>query len=566
MGIVLVDGQEVEIGDRERLNGIQAAARVGIDIPYYCWHPGLTVVASCRMCLVESGTRNAETGAITMVPKLVPACQTPAKDGTVFVTTSENVRKNRAQVEESLLIDHPIDCPICDKAGECLLQDYHFEHGQERRRTDIRPFTSRRRELGPTVTLFVDRCVMCSRCVRFAREISGTRELMVINRGNHEEIDVVPGYPLDNKMSGNVVDLCPVGALGDKDFLYKQRVWFLKNHAGVCAGCSTGCSIEVEENQDTVYRLKPRENPFVNKWWMCDEGRYGFHHVHSPKRLVEPRRRDGAGFVNVEWSDLAGQLDAAVQKALQDVPKGAPKKPGRLAAVISPHLTVEEAYLLASLARRYDPEARLAMGPVPVVVEDEKFPGLTIRAEKCPNRRGVEAVLRRLAGGVTMFDELLEQLDAEPAAAVWASGGYPRPWIDEPTAARLAAAAGLLIVQDMFDSPLWQRAAWQLPGGSFAERAGSYVNFAERLQSFDWAIRPPAGAWVEGPVYWRLLGRAGLYNPRRVLSEVAAEIVYVAVDGTPIPAVGIDLNINFLANGNGAENGAAAYKTQNAAV
>jgi len=559
MGIVIVDGRKVEIGEHERLNGIQAAARVGIDIPYYCWHPGLTVVASCRMCLVESGTRNAETGAITMVPKLIPACQTPAKDGTVFVTDSENVRKNRAQVEESLLLDHPIDCPICDKAGECLLQDYHFAHGQDRRRTDIRPFTSRRRELGPTVTLFVDRCVMCSRCVRFAREISGTRELMVINRGSHEEIDVVPGYPLDNKMSGNVVDLCPVGALGDKDFLYKQRVWFMKNHAGVCAGCSTGCSIEVEENQDTVYRLKPRENPFVNKWWMCDEGRYGFHHVHSPNRLVEPRRREGAAFVNVEWSDVAGQLDAALQAAL--------KKGSRLAAVISPHLTVEEAYLLVRLAQRYDPQARLALGPVPVVGEDEKFPGLTIRAEKCPNRRGVEAVLRRLAGSVTTFDELLDQLDAEPAAAVWVSGGYPRPWIDDTAAERLAASAGLLIVQDLFDSPLWQRAAWQLPGGSFAERAGSYVNRADRLQSFDWAIRPPAGVWVEGPLYWRLLGRAGLYNPRAVLSEVAAEIMYFSAACNPIPDVGIDLKINLLADGNGAGNGSAASeKPQNAAV
>ena len=154
-------------------------------------------------------------------------------------------------VEEDLLIDHPIDCPICDKAGECRLQDYHFEHGQNERRADIRPFTSRRREMGDTVTLFVDRCVMCSRCVRFTREITGTNELMVINRGSHEEIDVFPGYPLDNKLSGNVVDLCPVGALGDKDFLYQQRVWFMKRHDGVCTGCSTGCSIGSRKTRTT---------------------------------------------------------------------------------------------------------------------------------------------------------------------------------------------------------------------------------------------------------------------------------------------------------------------------
>ena len=148
MGIVLIDGQEVEVGDHERLNGIQAARRAGVEIPYYCWHPGLTVVASCRMCLVETGSKHPETGAITMIPKLSPACQTPAKPGTVFVTNSEKVKRSRARVEEDLLIDHPIDCPICDKAGECLLQDYHFKYGQSQRRADIRPFTSRRRELG----------------------------------------------------------------------------------------------------------------------------------------------------------------------------------------------------------------------------------------------------------------------------------------------------------------------------------------------------------------------------------------------------------------------------------
>ena len=218
MPTVIVDGKEIKLRADERLNGIQAAERAGIEIPYYCWHPGLSVVASCRMCLVETGTRNAETGAITMVPKLVPACQTPATDGTVFVTNSEKVKQSRAMVEEDLLIRHPIDCPICDKAGECLLQDYHFEYGQAERRADIRPFTSRRRDMGDTVTLFVDRCVMCTRCVRFTREISGTSELMVINRGNREEIDVMPGFPLENKMSGNVVDLCPVGRWGTRTF------------------------------------------------------------------------------------------------------------------------------------------------------------------------------------------------------------------------------------------------------------------------------------------------------------------------------------------------------------
>ena len=534
MATVIIDGTEIEIPDEERLNGIQAAARVGVEVPHYCWHTGLSVVASCRMCLVETGRRDAETGKVSMVPKLVPACQTPATDGTVFVTDSDKVRQARAMVEEDLLIRHPIDCPICDKAGECHLQDYHFEHGQKERRADLKPFTSRRRELGDTVTLFVDRCVMCSRCVRFCREITGTSELMVANRGAHEEIDVFPGYPLDNKLSGNVVDLCPVGALGDVDFLYKQRVWFMKSHANVCAGCSTGCSIQVEENQDQVYRLKPRENPHVNQWWMCDEGRYGWKHVHDERRLTEPRRLENGELVNVEWSQLPNMLDGALRRA------------GHLAAVISPHLTVEEAYLLATYVRSIDETALLAVGPIPASGDDETFPsGFTIRAEKCPNRRGVHEVVARLAGHLLSWEDFLERLADEELGGVWISGGYKTDWNDEAAAAQFADVP-LLIVQDTFASPLYDQADYQLPGATFAEREGSYVNHADRLQSFAWAVRPPAGVMTEGQLYWRLLKRGGMYRGREVLAEVAREIGYFAAAVDEIPAVGMDMKVNLL--------------------
>lgn len=536
MPTVIVNGEEIEIGEDERLNGIQVAARAGEEVPHYCWHPGLTVVASCRMCLVETGRRDAETGEISMMPKLVPGCQTPASDNTVFVTNSEKVKNARAMVEEDLLIRHPIDCPICDKAGECSLQDYHFEHGREERRADLKPFTSRRRPLGDTVTLFVDRCVMCTRCVRFSREISGDAELMVVNRGAHEEIDVFPGYPLDNKMSGNVVDLCPVGALGDKDFLYKQRVWFMKSRPNVCAGCSTGCSINVEENQDRVYRIKPRENPHVNQWWICDEGRYGWKHVHDPNRNAQPKRRGDNGYEDVEWSALTSELDDKLRASK------------RIAVVLSPHLTIEAAYLLASYAREIDPEAKLVLGHVPTQGEDESFPsGFTIRAEKCPNRKGIEEIIVGIAKELVTWDDFVSQLGEASFDAVWITGGYKTDWNDESVAEAFANVP-LLIVQDTIPSPLWDRATYQLPAATFAERDGGYVNHADRLQCFGWAIRPPAGVMPEGQLFWRLMEKPGLYNSQAVRDELTRQIGYfAAAAGVDCGEHGIDLKVNQLA-------------------
>jgi NADH-quinone oxidoreductase subunit G len=536
MAVVIVDGHEIQLQDNERLNGIQVAARVGIEIPHYCWHPGLTVVASCRMCLVEVGRRDAQTGKITMQPKLSPACQTPATDGTVFVTNSQKVAEARARVEEGLLIRHPIDCPICDKAGECLLQDYHFRYGQDARRADLKPFTSRRRELGETVTLFVDRCVMCSRCVRFCREIAGTSELLVAHRGAHEEIDVFPGAPLANKLAGNVVDLCPVGALGDRDFLYQQRVWFLQGQAHVCANCSKGCSIRVDQNQDRIYRVKPRTNPHVNRWWICDEGRYGWKHVHDPRRLTKCQRRTGNELQVSESSPLLAELDARLRRS------------HKLAAVVSPHLTVEEAYLLCRYVRDIDPEAALVLGPVPQVGEDQTYAGqFTIRAEKCPNRRGVEELIAGIAGKLVTWEQFLPRLPDERWDAVWVSGGYLGEWNDTATAEQFASV-GTLVVQDLFSSPLLRRADYQLPGAAAYEREGSYVNRADWIQSFSWAIRPPAGVLTEGQVYWRLRKGSGLFPARRVLDEVSHAILYFRAADRPIPELGLDLKVNLLAS------------------
>jgi NADH-quinone oxidoreductase subunit G len=600
---MLIDNHEIEIPAGRRFNGIEAAKLAGVEIPHYCWHPALSVVGSCRMCLVEVGSRDPKTGKITMQQKLVPACNTIVADNMVLVTNSEKVARARAMVEEGLLLRHPIDCPICDKAGECLLQDYHFLYGQGERRADLRPFTSRRRDLGD-VTLFVDRCVLCSRCVRFAAEITGTNELMFTGRGAREEIDAVAGFPLNNNLSGNVVDLCPVGALCDKDFLYKQRVWFMRRHRGVCTGCSTGCSIWIEENQDRIYRIKPRENPFINRWWICNFGRYDYPHVHDTRRLTCPTRsaavsaakggqdaRDcsrvhdprqlecparsaavSAAEGGQDASDCphvhdARQLECPTRSAAVSAAEGgqdarAPAtdwtrllrelcdefgKAGRLAAVVSPFLTVEEAYLLCQFIRRLDAEALLVLGPVSVMGEDERFPGgFTIRAEKCPNRRGVEEIVAHFAHRPTTFDEFLSELDAGTVEGVWVSGGYKHEWIGQATASRFERLK-LLVVQDLFPSPLSDRAHYVLPGAAYAEREGSYVNYADRLQSAPRAIRPPAGVRTEGSLLWELLGRKGLYNSRAVLDEIAREITYFSAIVGPVPETGVDLRGNLLA-------------------
>src|SRR5437773_7554632 len=379
MPTVFVNDTPVEIGTG-KLNCIQAANLVGVFIPHYCWHEALSVVASCRMCLVEVGERKPD-GTIAMQSKVVPGCQTPVKDGTVIVTgdydrrdpsvqvlnypadylkggkPGERAKKAQADTLEGLLINHPLDCPVCDKAGECLLQDFSYQYGRsESRMVDVKNTPPHKPGLSSKITLFTDRCIMCTRCVRFTREISGTAELLVVGRGNHEEIDTFPGRPLENKLAGNVVDLCPVGALGSKDFLYKQRVWYLKSTDGVCSRCSTGCSVYVDSNKDIVYRLRPRYNPEAQGHFMCDEGRYGYHFANSGERFVRPAVKAEGRFRPAAWAQVTPQLK-------QELGAAVGRDPGGVVAVLSPFLTAEEAFLLATFFKGLSADVRLALGP-----------------------------------------------------------------------------------------------------------------------------------------------------------------------------------------------------------
>ncbi|RIK76575.1 MAG: ferredoxin [Planctomycetota bacterium] len=525
MPTAFVNNQEIELKEGERLNCIQAAQRIGFEIPHYCWHPALSVVASCRMCLVEVGERKPD-GTVVMQPKLVPGCQTPVKEGTVVVADSPKVKAAQQATLEYLLLNHPLDCPTCDQAGECGLQDYSYKYGRGYSRLqepkNIKPDKD---HIGDQITLFTDRCIMCTRCVRFTREYSGTSELQVVARGSDEEIDVFPGRPCNNLLAGNVVDLCPVGALCSKDFLYKQRVWWLKEARSVCPNCSTGCSIQVEQNDDRVYRLKPRTNPMSQGHFMCDEGRFGWKYIHVENRLTFPVRRKNGQIRTRDWDDVIPSLQKALAKA-------AARAPEKCAAIFSPWMTCEEAYMLASFLRSLSPKFRLALGPVRVTGQDDTYPKdfygrplepvrFTIHAEKCPNHRGVSMVLEHFGAAATMGD-VLAQAEAG-LEAVYAVGGDPQGWLDEAQAAALAKAQ-LTVVQDILPSPLSEQADYVLTGGSFAERDGTFVNYKGLAQEIHRAIRSPDGARPDGRILWELSGRRGLYSVAAIRKEMAEKV------------------------------------------
>jgi NADH-quinone oxidoreductase subunit G len=544
---VIVNDIEVDADPKD--NCILAARKAGVEIPHYCWHEALSVVASCRMCLVEVGEKKPD-GTVAMGPKLVPGCQTPIKDGTVIKTDTQKVKTSQALTLELLLLNHPLDCSICDQAGECYLQDYTYKFGKAQSRLD-EPKIQRedKYHIGEQIALFTDRCVMCTRCVRFTREVSGTAELQVVARGSHEEIDVFPETPCDNKLAGNVVDLCPVGALCSKDFLYKKRVWWLKSADSVCTGCSTGCSIHIDQNEDKVYRLRPRANPLAQGHFMCDEGRIGFKYISDERRLTKPRvseaialsrktsgsKAGGLGDLDFSdpWTDILEVTRTKIKEAIKTDARG-------FVGVLSPFMTIEEAYLLASYLKQLDARVRLVLGPVPMVGTDDMYPKgpkgeapeagkvkFTIRAEKCPNRLGVEAVLRHFEGQVISVAQVAAKADATSWYFV---GGYQHGWVDE-SIDRGVGKPSLLIVQDLFPSPLSDRADIVLPSGSFAERDGTYVNHSGLAQAANAAVRPPADTRSDGRILMELTERKGLYNAMAIRKEIGGVIRSLAALG-----------------------------------
>lgn len=473
-----LNGQVVEA--LEGTNLIEAAAEHGVTIPHYCYHPGLSVAGNCRMCLCE--IEGARGPAIACNQKVVPAEKNGGKMLTVRTDTPA-VEKMRQGVQEFLLLNHPIDCPICDQAGECRLQDYYMDYGRYENRSDVAKVQKQKAmDIGPLVVLDQERCILCTRCVRFTDEISKSYELIVAGRGDHSAIELFPGKQLDNPYSGNVVDLCPVGALTSKDFRFKQRVWFMKSTKSVCTGCARGCNVYLDQKDGHVYRYRPRENMAVNRFWLCDEGRLsykGLNEARQSRAVV----RGKALPLPTALTELAGLFAG-------ERPEGA------LCFVGSPFASLEANAALASLAQAVGAPTPFGFAPVPAVAGDD----LLRVADGSPNAKGVallgfdasrDALLKALASGEVQVLVTLADLAQDPELAELLK--------KVPSVVALAA----------WPSATTAMASFILPAATHAEQHGSFVNVDGRVQRFAKAFEPQGDAQAEHLLLGRLQNALG---------------------------------------------------------
>mgnify|MGYP001620096657 CR=1 FL=1 len=478
-----INGREVEVPPGTNL--IEAARKVGVEIPHYCYHPGLSVAGQCRLCMVD----------IEKTPRPTIACNAQAVEGMAVWTETDRVKETRRSIMEFHLINHPLDCPVCDQAGECWLQIYYMKHGlYEPRMTDDKVHKPKAVPLGPHVILDAERCILCSRCVRFCDEITGTGELGIFHRGDHSEVGLFPGRELANTYSGNVVDICPVGALTDRDFRFQVRVWYLDAAKSVCPGCARGCNIDVHVSRRRphhaegrrIARLKPRVNADVNAWWICDAGRYGFTFVDDKTRLVMPSRRDGEAVTDVAWDQAVSAVAAALERTA----------PGEVAVVASAKMANEDLWALRRLLV-YRGIRRVGFRVPPRVQGDED--AFLIKADKNPNSLGAELI--GLEGDVR---ELLTAARAGQVKVLWIFGHdlFESAWPEAAVAEALRGAETVIFTGTSANATS-ERARWVLPAAAWVEREGTYTNFQGRVQRFRQAVEPLGQALAE----WDILGR-----------------------------------------------------------
>jgi NADH-quinone oxidoreductase subunit G len=503
---VNIDGREIAVP--KGTNVIEAARGLGIDVPHYCYHPKLTVVGNCRMCLVEMGmpamdpatkqpVLDPTTGRpkINWMPRPTIACATNASPGLHIRTTTPLVKECQQGVMEFLLINHPLDCPICDQAGECRLQEQATDYGRGYSRyiepKNVKP---KRTALGPRVTLDDERCILCSRCVRFSKEVAKDDVLGFVDRGSHSTLTCYPGRRLENNYSLNTVDICPVGALTSTDFRFKMRVWFLKQTNSLDPETSVGANTVVWSREGVIYRLTPRRNDEVNDTWMADSGRVLYQQVRAADRLVEATV-DGRAALPLAAAARAGELLRA----------------GGVAVVGSGRSTLEEQFLTKKLAAAAGTSAHL-------VSRVGAGDGILVSADRNPNVRGalVTGLIRELPAA--RLDALAAQIDAGAVRTVVAVG-------EDLAAAGLSAAQLAkvsLVYLGTHRNPTSEAATVVLPTLTVFEKSGTFVNQQFRLQKFSAAVPGPAGASDDLAVLAALLGAGAAPGELTALWEVLA--------------------------------------------
>ena len=461
MPFITIDGKQVEFAPGQTI--IQAAFTSGIEIPHFCWHPALSVAGNCRICLVE----------VENLPKLVIACATPASDNMVVFTKSDKVVHARNAVIEFLLINHPLDCPICDEAGECKLQEYSFRFGVGESRFDEKKVhMGKRIELGPNVMLDQERCINCSRCVRFCEEIAGEPQLTFVQRGEEVRIETFPGIKLDNPYSMDVIEICPVGALTSRDFRFKARVWDMSHTDSICTGCSRGCNMNIWVKDNTILRLTPRENLAVNKYWMCDYGRLQtFKHINDVStRINSPMIRPAeGGILNDENYDLVKcEWDDAIARVISELKNYSPDEIGFIASASA---TLEENFAFKRFAEEVICTNNICY--IPNIVEGDED-NILILADKTPNSRGVE-----LLGIKPISKSFIDKIKNKTLKLVY---------IIRDTLSRLEEADELMkdieigIMHLTTAFPSTTKCTVLFPGVSYAEMNGTFVNFRWMVQ------------------------------------------------------------------------------------
>ena len=489
-----IDGREAVV--KPGTNLIEAARAVGVDIPYYCYHKRLSIAANCRMCLVEMS--NAPGG------KLMPACQMTVAEGIAVKTDTAKVKDQQRATLEFLLLNHPVDCPICDQSGECKLQDYYMKYDAQASRLAIPKVEMRKRvPLGPLVVLDEERCILCTRCVRFMREVRRNPQLGVEARGNHSFIVAFPGQPLDDRYSANVVDLCPVGALTSADFRFRGRVWFLSSARSICTGCARGCDVFLDYMRDVSYRYRPRENEAVNQEWMCDFGRLSYKQFNA-KRVEHARSGRSPGRAVARTEAVGEAARVLRQHAGQET----------LGLLASPVASLEDLLVTFLVARDGLKLSQVYVGGRPDGWQDDFLK----RADENPNRKGLELVARAFGLTLKPVADLAAAVGSGAVKAVWAVGAE----LPDPALAARLARAEALVVQATNESELTAAATVLLPASPAPESDGTFVNFEGRAQRYEMAYWPRFDAqphWALSGELGRALGLAARWGAARDVFE-----------------------------------------------